>query len=510
MGTNMNLTFSSALTDLCEVNSSFDAGILQIAYPGKNRNGSSISKNAFERAIPTMFNCPVVCHYYREENALGGHDVELIKNEDGNFKMIPVTQPVGVIPESSNVFWKTVTENDGTVNEYLCAEALIWKRQEAYDKIKDDGITSQSMEITVKEGEVKDDVFNIDDFEFTAFTLIGVEPCFESASLEFASNNTKEFKEQMSDMMKDLKESFSKVITPTGDDNKAKNNPMEGGKVVLDKAKLIEKYGIDVESLDFSIDDFSEKELEEKFIAINAEKEKFELNGNMREFVAEALCSIKGEGVDYDGKPYEYSLYCFEDFDPEKGEVYGWDREDWLLYGFKFENNGDNVVIDQESKKRMKFSIVEFDEGEQGSPFLETFNKMKEELKESADKIKEFSEEKVETSEKISAMEAELGELKQYRLDREAEIARAERDSVFANFEDLEGYEEFAELKDKCMDFELDALEKECYAIRGKHAVNVNFSASKDNAPKLPVGKEHTEEKDEPYGGLFKVYNVAK
>ena len=159
----------------------------------------------------------------------------------------------------------------------------------------------------------------------------------------------------------------------------------------------------------------------------------------------------------------------------------------------------------------MKFSIVEFDEGEQASPFLETFNKMKEELKESADKIKEFSEEKEEASIKISEMEAELGELKQYRLDREAEIAKAERDSVLAKFEDLEGFEEFSELKDKCMDFELDALEKECYAIRGKHAVNFNFSASKDNTPKLPVGtKKDTEEKKEPYGGLFEVYNVAK
>ena len=37
------------------------------------------------------------------------------------------------------------------------------------------------MEITVKDGELIDGVFHIYDFEFTAFALIGVAPCFESS-----------------------------------------------------------------------------------------------------------------------------------------------------------------------------------------------------------------------------------------------------------------------------------------------------------------------------------------
>ena len=40
----LNLTYASSLTDLCEINSSFDSGILRIAYTGDNRNGSSIPK----------------------------------------------------------------------------------------------------------------------------------------------------------------------------------------------------------------------------------------------------------------------------------------------------------------------------------------------------------------------------------------------------------------------------------------------------------------------------------
>ena len=47
----LNLTFASSITDLCEVNSSFDSGILRIAYTGENRYGSAISKQVFERCV---------------------------------------------------------------------------------------------------------------------------------------------------------------------------------------------------------------------------------------------------------------------------------------------------------------------------------------------------------------------------------------------------------------------------------------------------------------------------
>ena len=131
----LNLTYASSLTDLCEINSSFDSGILRIAYTGDNRNGSSISKDVFERCIKTIYNCPVVCNYDRETDTLGGHDMELVRKDDGSLILVNLTQPIGVVPQTAKVYWETVEEDDGTVNEYLCAEVLIWKRQEAYRKI---------------------------------------------------------------------------------------------------------------------------------------------------------------------------------------------------------------------------------------------------------------------------------------------------------------------------------------------------------------------------------------
>ena len=222
----LNLTFASSITDLCEVNSSFDSGILRIAYTGENRNGSAISKDVFERCIKTIFNCPIVCNYDRESDTLGGHDMEVVREKDGALVLVNITTPVGCIPESAKVFWENVTEDDGTVHEYLCAEALLWKRQEAYRKIKKDGIVAHSMEITVKDGETINGVYHIKDFEFTAFALIGVEPCFESSSLEMFSK--RDFKAQLSEMMLELKESFNLVNTSNnGVDNTKRMGRMQ-------------------------------------------------------------------------------------------------------------------------------------------------------------------------------------------------------------------------------------------------------------------------------------------
>ena len=82
----LNLTFASSLTDLCEINPSFDTGILRVAYHGANQNKSSISKETFEKCLKTIYNCPIVCNYDRDTNTLGGHDVELIYTDDGVFE----------------------------------------------------------------------------------------------------------------------------------------------------------------------------------------------------------------------------------------------------------------------------------------------------------------------------------------------------------------------------------------------------------------------------------------
>lgn len=515
MGKVVHMAYSSSLSSLCEINSSFDTGVLRIAYTGANRNGSFISKETFERCIETLYNCPIVCHYDRETDSIGGHDVELVSGEDGSMRLVNMTIPIGVIPESSKYFWSVVEEEDGTEHEYLCADVLIWKRQEAYRKIKEDGITAHSMELTVKDGAMEGGLFVIKDFEFTAFCLLGDEhePCFESSALGLFSYD--EMKKQMAEMMSDLKNEFSLVVPPVGDNDKhPQNHPMEGGEKVLnEKLALVAEYGLEVENLEFSIEDLTLEELREKFEAMKpaepavdpvvdepAEpKADFALAGQIRDEIYNALSVEKIECC-----WGEMTRYHYVDHDHEALQVYCYDAEDWKLYGFSYSMNGDNVVIDFESKKRMKFAIVDFDEGEQPAPFAGVFEEI---TKQYTANDTQWSEKYQTASDTITSMENELGTLRQFKTDTEAAAKAAAQEEVFAQFEDLVGVEEFDALREHCAEYELDALEEKCYAIRGRKGTTAKFT-TESKPPKLKVDKTAPVSND-PYGGLFARYGHA-
>lgn len=187
MDNSMKITFSSSLSNITSCNDSFDTGKMMIAYHGENHNRTFIDKETFERNAKTMYNVPVVANYIREDDTIGGHDMEIVR-KDGNLKLVNSTHPVGVVPESANYWWETVTEDDGAEHEYLCADVLLWKRQEAYQTIKENGITAESMEIDIKSGHKDGGIYYIDDFQFLAFCLLGnCSPCFESASVSVFS-----------------------------------------------------------------------------------------------------------------------------------------------------------------------------------------------------------------------------------------------------------------------------------------------------------------------------------
>lgn len=529
MNKTLNLTFASSLTRLCSINSSFDQGILKIAYEGDNRNKSHISKEAFIKSLPTIYNCPLVCNYDRETDTLGGHDMEVVRDGDGALRIINSTTPVGCIPESAKTWFEEVEEDDGTVHEYLFAEALLWKRQEAYKKLKEDGVVSQSMEITIKEGKMVDGILHIEDFEFTAFCLINVEPCYESASLEMFS--CENFKQQLSEMMQDLKEEFNLVNTSKDVDNKHPQEfSTEGGTEVLDKKmELVAEYGIDIEKLDFSIEDLTEEELKAKFEEMknddsgadpepnadpkptntddnndddkdpkpNADDQKFALTGEIVDELYRVLAEQKIER-----EWGECTRYQYVDCDFDAKEVYCWDTVDWLLYGFTYSMDGDAIIIDFESKKRKKYAIVDFDEGNQPSPFAEVFAQLEEKLKDSSEWEAKYNA----ASSTMESMQTELSELRQFKADTDKATADAEREAILSQFEDLAGIEAFELLRDNCSEYDAETLEEKCYAIRGRNGGNANF-ALETGAPKLKVQK--TDTKEEPYGGLFVEYGIS-
>jgi len=507
----MKLQFDSSIENFTEVNESFASASLLICYTGVNQNRSSISRSVLESAIPTMYNCPVVCNYDVYDDSIGGHDVDLVKTDDGSIKLINKTSAVGVVPNGAHVYWVTKTGEDGAEHEYLSTDVIIWKRSPAYQKLSEDGVEAQSMEINVKSGQLKDGVFVIEDFVFTAFCLLGegIKPCFEDAAIHMYQLD--DVSQEFSRMMEEFKESFAMVQPST--EVVIDQNLMEGGEKVLDeKIALAAEFGIDVDSLDFALNDFTVDELREKFTAMTATptdsepaadpepNANFALESQLRD---ELVLAVESEMVETSFG--EMPKYYFVDYDKDASEVYAVDTTDWNLYGFAYSMDGDHAVIAPDSKQRMKWAVVPFDEGEQSVPFAGVFANAVEKYGEND---AQWAEKYQAASDKIASYEVELGELRTFKQNAESAQAQAERDEVFSQFEDLDGVESFEELRNHALDFSIEDLEEKCYAIRGRNATKLTFSKA-SHAPKLKVDDtaNKTPKKDK-YNGVFEEYGI--
>lgn len=515
----------TVLDDIHHLNSTFAEGSLKVMYLGENRNGSYFSKESVERALPSLKNVPIVCHWDDEAEEIGGHDVALVSNSEGELRLKNLTEPCGVVPEHAQFEFQKESADDGSEHEYLVIKGVIlWKRQDVFKHIQDDlgGKVKHSMEIGVKNSREINGYMDITDFEFTALCLLeNVEPCFQGSELELYSADgmseaAEEFRRKMDQMMLELKELYSVNPPVHGDNDKhpqeLSNFSTEGGKVELDeKLELLARLGVDVDNLDFSIDDMSLEDIEARFASQNQndgagtgddepdQPDNFALNSNIIEEIERTL-----SGVTIQREWGECCRYWFVDCDLELGEVYCWDKNDWLLYGFAYTVNGDAIVIDWDSKKRMKYAIVAFDEGDtQESPFEAAFADMESRLGEYADTSAKYQA-AVASLEELSA---EVEELRKFKADIETSEAENARNEVLNRFEDLRGVDAFDALCEQASNYSVEDLEEKCYAIKGRLSASAKFSFE-GKSPKLIVEKTDLSGGNEPYGGLFVKYGT--
>ena len=536
----MNLYFDAVdavITDVKEVNSSFATASLKVMYTGSNRNTSNIERKVVEDALPTLYNVPIVANWDPMARTIGGHDMTVFKDADGNLRIRNETVPLGVITDHTNFSFVKEKDENGVEHEYLKADGVVlWKRQDVYEYIVNDlnGRIAHSMEIDVTSGGKNEETgyYDVTSFEFTALCLLGEghTPCFEGSELQVYSNQS--IKSEIATMMSELKECYS-LIAPADNavDNTTKTT-MEGGERMHDeKLKLMEEYGLSEDSLDFEIDSLTVDELRAKFEEMKATTEadastedsaaepeteaepatdgkpaeNYDLNSNVRDALREALCA---EVIHRDWG--DMARYFMVDYDAEKSEVYVDSCEDWGLYGFKFNMDGDKAVIDWESKTRKKYQIVDFDEG--GMATMTTagavFSAMAPVIESATNEKNDASEKFNEMSTKYAEFEAELNSLREFKAQAESAERTEKANAVFAQFSDLSGNETFEALRSAVEEdsakYDAETLEEKCFAIRGRIGTAANFSLEK-SAPKIKVEKDN-DDAPMPYGGIVEKY----
>lgn len=192
-----------------QFNSSFSKCNVAIAYHGDNRNFTSISKDVFESMIPSIYGIPIVGEWKEHSSDFGDHGGK-IEITDDDVKYIDTTTPIGFIDSQAKVWWEDITEDDGTVNNYLFAECVLWTGRYEHVKTILNNNSSQSMEIAVNSGEMRDDgYYEIKSGQFDALCVLGedVEPCFESSSFRQFNVNKDKFQMEFSLMLQELKQS---------------------------------------------------------------------------------------------------------------------------------------------------------------------------------------------------------------------------------------------------------------------------------------------------------------
>lgn len=177
-------------------NPSFHKATLRIMAIDKIANKYKFTEKSVENALSSIDNVPLATFFDERANNLGDHDNRMREGQR--------TYGVGTIAESCEKWIEEVEEN-GVVDKYLSSEVILWKRQEKeYDFIRRHKELSVSMEVQpTKAYRNKDGIIVVEDFYFTAVTIlgIGINPAFGGASITFSQQD-----EQYQQMMTELKE----------------------------------------------------------------------------------------------------------------------------------------------------------------------------------------------------------------------------------------------------------------------------------------------------------------
>lgn len=205
------------------INSQFSKVRIRVCYEGLNRHGEVISKETLTRAAENSLRLvPIVGHYLPEVNNFGGHDMAL-EIEGNELRLKNLTQAYGVVPETANFAWETVTEKNGfTQHEYLVCDGILWSGRYPTECncILENGM-NQSMEFMVDRwGETEDGRDEILDGEFSALCILGkssdpevnVEPCYEKAGIESYSLN-----DAVSEIIEAYKASLVEAVPETSE-----------------------------------------------------------------------------------------------------------------------------------------------------------------------------------------------------------------------------------------------------------------------------------------------------
>ena len=504
-------------------NSQFTVCKCYVLGLGKNQNLSYFSKEAVERALPSLFNVPVVGHIINNDDGskyMGSHDVVVTIDPEG-IGLKSMCIPYGVVPAQDSAHFESLTNRDGSTTDYFVCDVVLWTgrfpelMEAAYS---DDCYFNQSMEITASEyTDLESDprYMEVINFEFNALCLLGkaddksskehTEPCFPMARVvpyEY-DLKTESFTDMLSQLKYELTSCFIQVNSEEGGNKEGMPNEVV--------ESILAEYSIGRDSLDFEItEDMTEEDFRARLDAMSntAEEAAEDVVENSGEF--EAVESVNADTAEIpapavpDNKPtYMQKMSALMDLfhdDIQRSEdgsiiseTYYWvcDFSDDYVYVdiCHYDSNGHT-----DSHGRYPIS---FNESDNTLSIVGDFEEMV---------MRWLTHDEAE---RLDNMSRDYDGLVQFRNERLESDRRNAMDEVLSEFADICNTDEFTEIRENPYKFSsVEELRTACFAARGRIAqpkAKQNFSA------RMPIeDSSSANDNGGRYGDLFDRFGHRK
>lgn len=517
---------------------------IDVMHTGANFNKTSFTKDAINKAVPTIRNTPILGYVVdeldEEDKDFKGHEHEL-RITDKDVKYVYAGQAYGVIPESCNPRWIVKDDGTGIEREYLRVDGLIWtKFSDPVDIFTRDGTKNHSVELTDmacgpadKNGNVPVGSFKFDGCCILSTTDPSIKPAM-TGSCVTANFSVEDITAQIRDRLYEyqaIQQNYTAQNDNPSDEEKGDTTPMNENEI---KTPGVEENRVPAENTvtptepagndatspnENTVTEPTAAPAEEN-VAPTTEPEpapvepagtentaptenetaagaEFTLSANqLRDEIYNALLKVQVPSRwDPDCMIPKYWLTDILD-----SEVIVTDSGTYQLMGIPYSMNGDNVVLDYVNIKRKKVTYEDWDEGDVMPGLITMFSTL-------TDKLVELSDSFTKAANEVSEIKPKLEAYQQAEEKAAAAADKAKRDELFSIMDEKLGADtEYIALKEN-NEISYSDLETKCYALVGRKSAEFSYVPNKNNKKTVRFGVGGTQNgSDVAYGGLIEHY----
>lgn len=513
----------------------------KVCHTETNRNGSHISKENMETAMPTLKYRPVLAYIHQlddETYDFYAHNMSIEEDENGDEKIVYEEKQVGCFTADSP--WLEYDEEmDKT---YVMAYAVIPEEYtEAANIIRRKNGSRVSCELVIDElsYNAKEKYLDLTSFYFGGCTLLG---CDENGNeigegMLGARADITDFchEKPVFNYQEKLVEILGRLDNTLSNFNK--NNTKEGVRKEMNHfEELLEKYGFTAEELDFDYANMSNEELDVAFEEFKNKKyadDEGDAGSDTGDGSETDPGTSEGEGTDTtdpqptDPEPTEdedsededdssdddeskkkfdnfvktfkieishedirYALYNllgeYEENDNEWYGIYSVYDDYFIMQGWcsgrfykqGYSIDGDNVSLDGERTELFQMLLTESE-------------------KMAVDKLRD----------NYAELEAKYNELKTFKDNYDTAEIKAKKDEIFANevYDGIRESDEFKTLVNDAEKYSVEEIQDKCDLLFAANEKKIKFAAKDKKSHSISFNFNKKEDKKvSAYGNLFK------